>query len=199
MTSAGTVDEYIQKHQRWAKELSALRQMILSTPLEETVKWGGPVYTLDGKNLVGLGAFKSYVALWFFQGALLKDPQGKLVNAQEERTKALRQWRFTSYEEIEKDAQTIRAYLKEANANQRHGKEIKPDRQKPLIIPEELRSLLDRDERLKRMFGTLSKSKQREYAEYIAEPKRAETIQKRLTKIEPMILGGVGLNDRYRK
>ena len=30
-------------------------------------KMGMPCYTLDGKMLVGLGAFKSFVALWFFQ------------------------------------------------------------------------------------------------------------------------------------
>ena len=78
--------------------------------LEETVKWGGPVYVADGKNIVGLGAFKSYFALWFFQGALLADQEKVLVNAQEGRTKALRQWRFENKREIKTRLdQTIRA------------------------------------------------------------------------------------------
>ena len=51
--------------------------------LEENVKWGTPVYSLNGKNVVGITAFKSYVGLWFFQGIFLKDPFKYLVNAQE--------------------------------------------------------------------------------------------------------------------
>lgn len=49
--------------------------------MEETNKWSAPVYTSNGKNIVGLGAFKSYTGLWFFQGALLKDEKKLLINA----------------------------------------------------------------------------------------------------------------------
>ena len=55
--------------------LIVLREIIRSTELIETLKWGGPVYTLGGKNVVGIGSFKSYVGLWFFQGAFLKDEE----------------------------------------------------------------------------------------------------------------------------
>ena len=43
----------------------------------------------NGKNLVGLGSFKSYVGLWFHQGALLADKHQVLVNAQQGRTRAI--------------------------------------------------------------------------------------------------------------
>jgi uncharacterized protein YdeI (YjbR/CyaY-like superfamily) len=39
---------------------------------------------------------------------------------------------------------------------------------------------------------------QREYADYIASAKRADTRQRRIEKILPMIVAGVGLNDKYR-
>lgn len=198
MQSGKSVDAYIQKHQRWHRELTLLREMLLDTALEETVKWGGPVYTIDGKNVVGLGAFKEFVSVWFFQGALLKDAHHRLIAAQDA-TKALRQWRFTSYEEIAGQTERIRAYIEEAIANQEQGKAIKPDRQKPLDIPPELAALLAENSVLKEKFEALSKSKQREYAEHIAEAKRPETKQKRLEKIVPMILQGVGLHDKYRK
>ena len=45
----------------------------------------------------------------------------------------------------------------------------------------------------------MTKGKQREYAEYIADAKREETKSKRLEKIIPMILANQGLNDKYRK
>ncbi|MFQ5604631.1 MAG: YdeI family protein [bacterium] len=199
MKSSRSVDEYMEKQPAWERELKILREIIRSANLDETVKWGGPVYTLNGNNLVGLGAFKSYVSLWFFQGALLKDDKNKLINAQENKTKALRQWRFSSHNEIREDADVIKQYLAEAMANENQGNSIKPDRQKPLIIPPELEAFLSDNAKLKESFTAFSKSKQREYAEYIDEAKREETKQKRLQKIASMILQGIGLHDRYRK
>ncbi|MDT0687112.1 DUF1801 domain-containing protein [Autumnicola psychrophila] len=37
------------------------------------MKWGAPVYTLEGKNVIGLAAFKNHCAMWFFNGASLKE------------------------------------------------------------------------------------------------------------------------------
>ena len=44
----------------------------------------------------------------------------------------------------------------------------------------------------------LTPGKQREYAEYIQTAKQDATKQTRLEKITPMILKGVGLNDKYK-
>lgn len=198
MKKVNKVDEYIEKHPEWAAELNLLRQLLAETELEETIKWGAPTYTLKGKNVVGLGAFKSYVGLWFFQGALLSDPKGLLINAQES-TKALRQMRFQHLDEI--DAETVSAYLHEAILNQKQGKVIKPAKagSKPLIIPQELQKALDENEDLKTAFESLSRSHKREYAEYIGEAKRAETRLRRLEKAIPIILEKISMNDKYRK
>ena len=74
-------NEYILNQNQWKPTLILLRKILLSTGLEETIKWGFPVYTYQGKNLVGIGSFKSYAGLWFFQGALLTDKMKKLINA----------------------------------------------------------------------------------------------------------------------
>ncbi len=198
MEAHASAEKYIQKHARWQKELTALREILLVSGMEETIKWGAPVYTVDGKNVVGLGAFKSYVGIWFFQGVFLKDPLGVLINAQENKTKALRQWRFASLDEINANADRIREYVQEAIENQKKGLMVRPDRKKPLEIPEELRRALDADAGLKQRFEALSRGKQREYAEYIAEAKREETRRRRLDRIIPMIREGIGLNDRYK-
>ena len=95
-----TIDEFMENQGEHKKALIRLREIILSTGLIETIKWGSPVYTLNGKNIAGIGAFKSYFGIWFFQGALLQDLQKNLVNAQEGKTKALRQWRFKSIQEL---------------------------------------------------------------------------------------------------
>lgn len=196
MKRHGTVDDYIQNAPSWQDELRQLRKILNSTGLEETVKWGGPCYAYRGKNVVGIGAFKSYFGLWFFQGALLADPRNVLINAQEGKTKALRQWRFQSRQEI--DSRLVKAYVKEAIELLQEGVEIKPARDQMLEIPPQLKTALAQNKSAKTGFQTLTKGRQREYAEYIAEAKREDTKIKRLAKIIPMIAAGRGLNDKYR-
>ncbi len=191
-----TVDDYILANQQWEEALTRLRKIFLSTELSEAVKWGAPVYTVDGKNVAGLGAFKSYVGIWFFQGMFLTDRHQKLINAQEGKTKAMRQWRFDSLEEI--DTALVKEYLEEAIQNQKDGKELKPEKGKSLLIPDVLSEALEKNSNLKACFSELNLSKQREYAEYITEAKRDATKAKRLEKIIPMILDKIGLNDKYR-
>ena len=195
MITSRSVDEYFRNQQAWSKELKKLREILLTTELVEVIKWGTPTYTINGKNVVGIGAFKSYCGLWFHQGSYLLDKQGLLINAQEGKTKGLRQMRFHSGDEI--NEVTVRTYVEEAIQNQKLGKQIKPDK-KPLILPDELKEVLASNTTLSECFETLTLSCKREYAEYIEEAKKSETKQKRMVKIIPMIQACVGLNDRYK-
>lgn len=191
------VDEYISKQEKWNNELILLRSIFKDLPLEETIKWRAPTYVFNNKNIVGLAAFKNYFGLWFFQGALLKDKEKVFINAQEGKTKAMLQWRFNSIDEI--NTKLIKEYVLEAIENVKKGKEIKPDRsKKELIIPDILKQELHNNKDLKIKFEEFSLSKQREFANYISEAKREQTKIKRLEKIIPMILKGVGLNDKYK-
>ena len=191
------VTEYINDKNKWTQELILLRSVLLALPLEETIKWGAPVYVYKGKNILGLSAFKNYCGLWFFQGHFLKDEANLLVNAQEGKTKAMRQWRFNSIEDINLDL--IKMYVLEAIDNSERGLEIKPQKNKqPLIIPPELESKLKGNDNLTEKFNELTLSKQREFAEYISSAKRDTTKITRLEKIIPMIINGIGLNDKYK-
>lgn len=192
-----TVDDYIANAEHWQPELVRLREILQSTKLVETVKWGSPCYTHNDKMLVGLGGFKSYVGLWFFQGALLTDKDNVLINCQEGRTKAMRQWRFESMKDIK--VRTIKAYVKEAIELADLGQEIKPDRNKPVVVPPELKQALSKNRKAQSAFKALTRGRQRDYADYITDAKRAETKAKRLEKIMPMIEEGIGMNDKYRK
>ncbi|MDJ0794693.1 MAG: YdeI/OmpD-associated family protein [Woeseiaceae bacterium] len=191
-----TVDDYISNAGDWQSELEQLRGILQSTPLVEEVKWGAPCYTHNGKNVVGLAAFKGWVCLWFHQGALLKDSSKVLVNAQEGKTKALRQWRMTSARDIRPGI--IKRYVKEAIGLVDAGKEIKAERGKAIAMPDELGKAMRRYKGATAGFRSLTPGKQREYTEYIATAKRDDTKQKRIDKVLPMIASGVGLNDKYR-
>lgn len=192
-----TVNEYILNAVFGQEILIVLRDILLSTELQETVKWGGPVYTINNKNVVGIAAFKSYVGLWFYNGNFLTDKAGVLINATEGITKALRQWRFSSVDEI--DDELVLKYVNEAIQNQKEGKELKPERNKPVIIPEELKQALMEDTELENCFNRFKPGRQREFTEYIASAKLAETRLARLQKVVPLILENIALNDKYRK
>lgn len=198
MKYAKTVTEYFTNQSEWKSALILLRELILETELEETLKWGIPVYVLDKKNIVGIAGFKNHIGLWFYQGVFLRDEQKKLINAQEGVTKALRQWRFQNLAEIKAEVENIKIYLEEAIKNQREGKELKPTR-KPLEIPSELQAFFEEDKELEEKFATFTLSKKREFTEYISSAKRTTTKQSRLQKIALLIKSGVGLNDKYRK
>jgi uncharacterized protein YdeI (YjbR/CyaY-like superfamily) len=196
MKKVSSVEEYIEVNSHFSDALTLLRDLINSTQLDESLKWSAPVYSLNGKNVVGLGAFKQHFGIWFFNGVFLKDEQQLLVNAQE-KTKALRQMRFESIEDIDKAA--VLAYVKEAIENQKLGKELKPERKgKTVVIPKELSTVLKANGELNTSFKALTPGKQREYCEYIESAKREATKQTRLDKITPMILKGVGLHDKYK-
>lgn len=191
------VTQYITDKNTWTQELNLLRSVLLELPLEEAVKWSAPVYVYKNKNILGLSAFKNYCGLWFFQGSFLKDDKKVLENAQEGKTKAMRQWRFYKLEEI--DVSLVKEYVLEAIQNSEEGKELKSKRNtKPLIIPIELQLELDKNQVFQESFEKFTLSKKREYADYISEAKREATKLKRLEKIIPMILSGVGLHDKYK-
>ena len=192
-----SVEEYIDVNPHYCEELNIIRNIINQTELVETIKWSAPTYTLNGKNVVGFSAFKNHFGLWFFNGVFLKDEHGLLINAQENKTKALRQMRFTSKDQINKTI--ILAYVKEAIENQRLGKEIKPTRNtKTVEVPTELKRVFKTNKDVNNAFKALTSGKQREYCEYIASAKREATKHSRLEKILPMLLQGIGLNDKYK-
>ncbi|MFB9079534.1 YdeI family protein [Flavobacterium procerum] len=181
--------------EKWEEELLFLKSILDKTELIETTKWGGPVYVYEKKNVVGIGGFKDYFTIWFFNGVFLKDTKKKLVNAQEEVTKSLRQWRFTSKEEV--NEKEVLEYIYEAIENEKHGKVIKPSK-KETIISELLNKEMEQNPALKKAFESFKPYKQYEFLEYIESAKQEKTKISRIEKVIPMILANVGLNDKYR-
>jgi uncharacterized protein YdeI (YjbR/CyaY-like superfamily) len=185
-----------RKNEVWDEAIAQLRAIVLKTELVEAQKWGGEVYTLNNKNVIGIGGFKNYFALWFFNGVFLKDEAKVLVNANEGVTKALRQWRFTSTAEL--DEKLILRYLNEAIANEKAGLSIKPEKKEAMQC-DFFQAALDKNTALKSALEKLTPFKQKEYWEYMATAKQEKTKVTRLEKITPMILEGKGFNDKYRK
>lgn len=195
--SAERIEAYFAKEQPFKEGITALREIALKTKMGESLKWDSPVYTVNGKNVLGILAFKKHFGIWFFNGVFLSDPKNVLRNAQEGKTKAMRHWKFTSNDAIDQDG--VRAYIEEAIENQKKGLVLKSEKKsEKAVVPDALNYALNSNKSLKDKFAALSPGKQREYCEYISSAKLEKTRLSRLEKIKPMILDGAGLNDMYR-
>ena len=86
---------------------------MLETGLDEEMKWGKPAYLHNGKIIVVMQAFKSYFALLFYNGHLLKDDK-KILQLTGPNTKKGRQIRFKNPKKILELAETLKKYIKEA-------------------------------------------------------------------------------------
>ena len=137
------VEAFYAKDGAWREELLALRAILREMPLSEEFKWYSPVYTAHGGNVAIVWGFKDYCGLGFFKGALMKDPEGILVQ-QGENSRSARVMKFHGVDEIAEQEAVIRAYIAEAIANEKAG--LKVDLPKDdLDYPEELVDRLDGD------------------------------------------------------
>lgn len=187
----------MQKNPQWKEELEIVAAIISKQPLEKTIKWGAEVFTFNGKIVLSYGGFKNYFSIWFYNGFFLKDKYKVLVNANEEKTKSLRQWRFSSKDEI--DEKKITAYIKEAIEIEKKGLKIKREKFQPIPVPDLMKKELNKNKILKTSFEKLTPGKQKEYIIYINEAKQEQTKLNRIEKITPLIIQGKGLNDKYKK
>ncbi|RKR12314.1 uncharacterized protein YdeI (YjbR/CyaY-like superfamily) [Maribacter vaceletii] len=198
METSEKLEKYFSEEHTFKIEIEILRKLLLSTDLAENFKWSVPTYTINNKNVLSLGKFKNHYGIWFFNGVFLTDPIKVLKNAQEGKTKAMRQWKFTAEDKI--NTKRVLEYCNEAIENERKGLKISTVKKKvsTLKIPSILSKVLKENSIAKKAFKKLPAYKQKEYTEYIVLAKQEKTKISRLQKIIPLIEKGIGLNDKYR-
>jgi uncharacterized protein YdeI (YjbR/CyaY-like superfamily) len=187
------VDDDIDRSDRWPAEMSALRPILLAAGLTEEVKWRKPCYTYDGANITIVQEMKDFLALMFFKGALLADADGVLED-QGPNSRSARRMCFTSVDDVERSADTIRAYVREAIDVEQAGLAVGPA--PDLVLVEELGRRLDRRPDLRAAFDALTPGRRREYNLYISDAKKTETREARIDRCIPKILAGKGFRDR---
>jgi uncharacterized protein YdeI (YjbR/CyaY-like superfamily) len=188
------VDFYFSKSEKWQRELEQLRMVILDCGLNEELKWGVPCYTFKKSNVVLIHVFKEYCALLFIKGALLKDPNGILVQ-QTENVQAARQIRFTNVREIIKMKTSLKAYINEAVEVEKAGLKVELKKTAEFKVPGEFKTKLNKMPALKKAFSALTPGRQRGYLLYFSAPKQSKTREARIERSVPQILSGKGLND----
>ncbi len=188
------VDGYLSRAKEWREEFEKLRLIILDCGLTEEFKWGVPCYTFEKRNIVLMHGFKDYCALLFFKGALLKDPEGILIQ-QTKNVQAARQIRFTNVREIVKLKAILKAYVYAAIEVEKSGQKVNFKKTSEFKIPEEFQEKLNKTPALKKAFAALTPGRQRAYIFYFSQPKQSKTRQSRVEKYTRQILNGKGLND----
>jgi uncharacterized protein YdeI (YjbR/CyaY-like superfamily) len=187
------VDAYIRESGRWPEEMAALRPILLNTGLTEEIKWRKPCYSHEGTNIAILQEMNDSLALMFFKGALLEDPEGVLRD-QGPNSRSARRIEFASVEDVARLADTVAAYVEEAIGVEEAGLEVGAP---PELVPvEELQDRLDQDPDFKAAFESLTPGRQREYNLYFSGAKQAKTRTARVEKYAQRIIDGKGLRDR---
>jgi len=188
------VASFFKGLKQWKNELTLLRNIIISTGVEETYKWKHPCYTLNNNNIVLIHGFKNYCAISFFKGALLKDKKQILVQPTDN-TQSGRQLRFENEEEIIALEKTIIQYIKEAIQVENKGMKVEFKKTEAFETPETLTKAFKKSTSLQDAFYKLTPGRQRAYLLYFSEAKQEATQASRIEKYTARILNGKGIND----
>ncbi|MFA9431700.1 YdeI family protein [Egicoccus sp. AB-alg2] len=187
------VDAYLEASEQWPEEIRALRPLLVSAGLDETIKWGKPCYTHGDANIAIVQEFADNLALMFFKGILLDDPAG-LLEEVGPNSHAARRMMFTSVKDVETHADAVAEYVQQAIAVEDAGTEV-PPRPDEELAPE-LAERLAGDPELAASFDGLTPGRQRAYNLHVSAAKQSTTRERRVDKIVPRILEGRGLSDR---
>jgi uncharacterized protein YdeI (YjbR/CyaY-like superfamily) len=196
------VDAYIEKAAPFAQPiLTHLRQLIHEAcpRITESVKWGMPFFIQQDIILCHMAAFKQHCAFGFWGSEMQK----ALANDGLKSSEAMGTLgRITALKNLPPDKDLL-AYMRQAvelvESGQRTKSIDRRPKRKPQAsrIPPELSSALKKNKLAAKAFAGFSPSKRREYAEWIADAKRPETKQQRLTQAISWIAQGKSRHWKY--
>ncbi|MEZ5168730.1 MAG: DUF1801 domain-containing protein [Acidimicrobiales bacterium] len=147
------VDEYLARSERWPDVISEIRPILVASGLTEAIKWAKPCYLHDGRNILILQEMADFLAVMFFKGALLDDPEG-LLEEQGPNSRSARRLTFRSPAEVRKHRPSIEGFIAAAIEVAQSGRSVPegPD----LVLVDELRVRLEADASLAAAFSALT-------------------------------------------
>lgn len=197
------VDAYIEKADDFAKPiLNHLRELVHKTcpDVQETIKWGMPIFEYSGSIMCNMAAFKAHCAFGFWKGSIMKDPHGIMADVGNTAMGSF--GRVTSLKDLPND-KIIVEYIKEAMILNEKGIKVpkKPTEKtkKELVTPDFLIEALKRNKKAKETWDNFSYSHHKEYIEWLTEAKTESTRLKRLDKTIELLEEGKQKHWKYQK
>lgn len=176
MQSDPRIDAFIESCADFARPiLCHFRQLVGATVPDavETIKWGMPHFTLDGKILAGMAAHKAHASL-MVEGS--GDRRGKMGDGMGNFG------RITHRDEMPSDESLITLLRTKAEAIRSGEKtpRVKPAPKPELPIPTDFAQALAGNLPAKATLEGFAPSHRREYVEWISEAKRPDTRARRI-------------------
>lgn len=178
----------------WKLELQALRQIALNSGLTEELKWKQPCYTINGKNIIIISAFKESCIIGFMKGVLMKDTE-RILEMPGENSNSSKFIRFKNIDRIIELENTITEYIKEAIEIEQSGVKIISKKVEDYPMPEELNQEFKSDIAFKNAFYSLTPGRQKAYLIYYSSAKQSATKISRIQKTKEAIFNGKGMNE----
>ncbi|MEI6729259.1 MAG: YdeI/OmpD-associated family protein [bacterium] len=183
---------YFTKPSKWQTAVQKLRALALVSGLTEGLTYGKPTYYIDEQKIFLIHPFKDYVAILFFKGVLMQDPENILIQ-QTENVQAGRQLRFSSVDDITSKKKSILKYIQNAIEVEKSGKQVVFKKTTEFVMVEEFKNKLADSPELAEAFYALTPGRQRGYLLYFSAAKQSKTRGDRIAKCTPYILRGKGL------
>jgi uncharacterized protein YdeI (YjbR/CyaY-like superfamily) len=193
-------DLYISRSENFAKPvLIHLRSVIhkVCPEVVETIKWGVPYFEYHG-NLCMFAAFREHCVFGFWKATALSDPD-KIFHEMPDAAMG-HLGRLTSLNDLPAD-EVLEKYIKEAMYLNESGVKVPRNKheKKELEVPAEFDEALDRNHTARKVFDSFSIGNKRDYAEWIADAKTAETRMRRIETAVEWIAEGKVKNWKYIK
>ena len=178
MSSDPRIDAYIAKAAPFARpSLEKVRERVhaAAPDAEETMKWSAPGFTVDGKILLMMAAFKAHAALNFWRGQEIGDGNPKAG--------AMGQFgKLTSADDLPADAD-LDALIREAAALAKTApapRKVKYEPKSPATLHPEFAAALEANPKAQAVLDGFPPSAQRDYLDWVAEAKQDSTRAKRI-------------------
>ncbi len=188
------VDGFIRSAKKWQDEMALLREILLDSGMEETVKWRHPCYMHKNHNVAIIQDFKEYYAILFVKGVLMDDPHQLLIPVGESASQ--RQLRFNNLETLKEQQEIIQRYIHIAMILEEKGTKLESTKIETLEMPTELLERFEEDNVYENAFRALTPGRQKAYIFHFNKAKKSETRRLRIDKALPTILEGLGPNGR---
>ncbi len=179
----------------WIEGIDELRKVLHEFELEESIKWGSPCYSLNGKNICMVVAFKDFFTISFFKGALIQD-KFEVLSKQGENSDSFRIIRFQETDAVLSKAIEIKYCIQQAIDIEKSGKKIIPKPSSEIVFPEELFHKFQEIDGLESAFNKLTPGRKKAYALFLNSTKNPQTRYNRIDKLTQAIFDGKGPQER---